>query len=56
MRLQILNGRVQLPVQIQGGFLRPVLDWLDSEQEAEAVNPPDSPDHKLFDNVDTHPQ
>lgn len=33
--LELRDGRVQIPEQLRGGFLRPVLDWLQNQQSGE---------------------
>lgn len=32
------DGRLEIPVQLQDGFLAPVMDWLREQQEIEGSN------------------
>lgn len=43
MELEVKSGRVRIPEQFQQGFLRPVIDWLRGQQEAEGASNPEFP-------------
>lgn len=47
----MLRGKVPIPAAIQGGFLRPILDWLEDARNEEATE--GRQQHRLFDNVDS---
>ena len=49
MILSLNAGRVQIPPALQGGFLGPVLNWLQGERESEAQVVAKDP---VFANVD----
>lgn len=38
MVLLLRDGRLEIPVQLQDGFLAPVMDWLREQQEIEGSN------------------
>ena len=36
--LLLRDGRLEIPVQLQEGFLAPIMDWLRNQQEVEGSN------------------
>lgn len=38
MVLLLRDGRLEIPVQLQDGFLAPVMEWLREQQEIEGSN------------------